>query len=167
VLTPEIQLAMQAAKPVMDLGDEVGARMAFRAAYDRLTDAARKAGTKPTWVVSLGHDPEGRINAVHQAQRLGRLTQDQAQQALVGLEYIAPPAPDGVAIAGLLTGKVSGSLNEDTHNRLMEIRDGLEQRRRENEEARRMEAIAERQRIDQRRDEALCALASLEQEKRA
>lgn len=42
VLTDEIQLALAAAKPVLDAGDKVGARMAFNSAYERLVGQARE-----------------------------------------------------------------------------------------------------------------------------
>lgn len=41
VLTDEIQLALAAAKPVLDAGDKIGARMAFISAYERFVGQSR------------------------------------------------------------------------------------------------------------------------------
>lgn len=82
--------------------DKVGARMMFKAAYDRLATMARMTDRKPQWQVSLGWDQEGRAPAIQQAVAAGRLTHDAAKQ------FLPAPAmtPDGQALAGLLTGKV-------------------------------------------------------------
>lgn len=73
VWTDEIAEAWGVARPVMAIGDEVGARLAFREAYTRLVRAARKAGAPVRWTASLGHDPEGRDRALREAARLGRI----------------------------------------------------------------------------------------------
>ncbi len=73
VWTDEIQAAWNVAKPIMDLGDKVGARMAFIAAYDRLVKEAREAGRLPSWSASLGWDQEQRKRALEQAVNDGRL----------------------------------------------------------------------------------------------
>jgi hypothetical protein len=52
VLTDEIQLALAAAKPVLDAGDKIGARMAFISAYERLVSQAREEA-KPVTGMSL------------------------------------------------------------------------------------------------------------------
>jgi hypothetical protein len=56
----------------MDMGDEVGARMAFKSAYDRLVAKAKETNTPVNWTASLGFDQERRVLAIEQAQRLGR-----------------------------------------------------------------------------------------------
>jgi hypothetical protein len=73
VWTEEITQAWGIAKAVMDLGDEVGARVAFRDAYNRITVEARRAGVPLRWVASLGLDPEGRAQALSHAEALGRM----------------------------------------------------------------------------------------------
>ncbi|MFS7082118.1 hypothetical protein ABMZ19_25175, partial [Escherichia coli] len=57
VMNDEIALAWGAAKPIFDLGDEVGARMAFKEVYERQVAAA----TGPAkWWPSLGTDQHKR-----------------------------------------------------------------------------------------------------------
>lgn len=67
VWTDEIAQAMGAARPVFDAGDEVGARMAFRAAYTRLVADARAGRYPARWRASLGHDPAQRQEALNEA----------------------------------------------------------------------------------------------------
>lgn len=74
VMTEEMAEAMGIAQPLLDEGDQVAARMAFKAAYERITDANKRAGVKPKWFPSLGHDKSGREAVLQQAVRLGRLT---------------------------------------------------------------------------------------------
>lgn len=103
VTTDEISLALVAARPILDAGDKIGARMAFISAYDRVVYEARRE-TKPVkWELSLGFDPKRRAVAVEKAVKLQRITQERAQLYLADLS-IAPVKADGLAIAGLLTG---------------------------------------------------------------
>lgn len=74
VWTDEIAQAWGIARPVMQLGDEVGARVAFRDAYNRLIGEAKHAGRAVHWMPSLGHDTERRHLALHEASILGRLS---------------------------------------------------------------------------------------------
>lgn len=77
VWTDEIANAWQVAVPVMEIGDEVGARVAFRDTYRRLVDAARLARRPVRWFASAGHDPARRRVALEQAVQLGRLPRDE------------------------------------------------------------------------------------------
>jgi hypothetical protein len=63
VLTDEIMNARAIAWNIYADGDEIGARMAFREAYER---EIKNAGT-PTWKVSLGFDTQRREEAIRQA----------------------------------------------------------------------------------------------------
>lgn len=103
VLTDEIQLALAAAKPVLDAGDKVGARMAFISAYERLIANARAEAAPTTWNVSLGHDPLRRVVAIESAVRMQLITEPAGNQYLADLR-IAPITTDGQAVAGLITG---------------------------------------------------------------
>ena len=85
VWTTEAAEAWAVAKPVLDLGDEVGARMAFREAYARLTEQARRTRQPASWFASLGHDPARRIAEVDKAVEQGRLTR---------ADYPQLPAPN-------------------------------------------------------------------------
>lgn len=84
VWTAEIAEAWGIAKPVFDLGDEVGARVAFRDAYNRLVAAARAACRAPAWTAALGFDTAGRAKAIAAAVERGLLPRS---------ELLALPAP--------------------------------------------------------------------------
>jgi hypothetical protein len=104
VTNDEIAEAMGMARPILDLGDEVGARMAFREAYARIVREARGRGVaNPRWWPSLGHDPGLRQTALSRAVERGLLT---GEQVAGFLPAPAPVTPQGAAIAGLLSGKV-------------------------------------------------------------
>lgn len=160
LLTPEIQQAAAAAAPIFDAGDDVGARMAFIAAYDRLVGAARQLAQPVAWTLSLGHDAERRVLAIESAQRLGRLPAPVAQQ-LLEQHHLAPISNDGQAIAGLITGDVVEA-SPDVRERLDEIRQGLRARQREREEARHQELQARRQAFEERRAETLETIEQLQ-----
>lgn len=70
VWTDEIQGAYGAAEPLLQEGDQIGARMAFLEAYKRAVGESR---TAPRWSVSLGHDVNGRRAVLERAVTLGRL----------------------------------------------------------------------------------------------
>ena len=93
VWTEEIAEAWGIAKPVFEGGDEVGARMAFRASYERLTADAKVAGIPAKWVVSQGHDPERRAIAVERAQVAGLLPAPVVEQFVPLLESRKEPEP--------------------------------------------------------------------------
>jgi hypothetical protein len=86
VWTAEAAEAMGICAPILSAGDEVGARMAFKEAYTRLVDAARRERRVPKWTPSLGHDPERRDKAIAAAVSAGQLTHN---------EFAALPAPRG------------------------------------------------------------------------
>ena len=96
VWTAETAQAWGVARPVLELGDDVGARMAFREAYGRMVDAARRARRPVEWLASLGFDPEQRQVAIAAGVAAGKLP----HTAMVAL-----PAPDG---ASMLVGDASG-----------------------------------------------------------
>ncbi|MDP9504539.1 hypothetical protein Q7O60_16200 [Pseudomonas protegens] len=106
VLTDEIQLALAAAKPILDGGDKIGARMAFIDAYQRFVSQAREDAKPVNWHVSVGFDANRRIQAVTKAMELKRIPLEHAQKYLADLS-VEPITEDGRAIAGLLTGTVT------------------------------------------------------------
>jgi len=63
-------------------GDPVGARMAFRAAYERLVEHAREKAIQPRWWATLGTDPAKRETAIRDAVAKGRLTVERARALL-------------------------------------------------------------------------------------
>lgn len=111
VLNDEIGEAMAIARPVMNAGDEVGARAAFREAYDRVVRRNRVNGAPVKWFPSLGHDLALRVDAIQLAVDRGLLTRSQASA------YLPSPMSEddkerGVVIAGLLTGTVAPMPND-------------------------------------------------------
>ncbi|QTH12491.1 hypothetical protein C4C32_18055 [Pseudomonas corrugata] len=106
VLTDEIQLALAAAKPVLDAGDKVGARMAFNSAYERFVGQAREETKPVNWHVSVGFDANRRIQAVTKAVEMKRIPQEHGRKYLADLS-VEPITEDGRAVVALLTGEVA------------------------------------------------------------
>lgn len=82
VWTTETAKAYWAAAALLDQGDKVGARMAFRDVYDREVSNARQAGTPTKWEATLGTDPYQREQAIKQAAELNRLGREHANTLL-------------------------------------------------------------------------------------
>lgn len=82
VITTEMADAMQVAYPLLNEGDKIGARMAFKEAYARIVLKNKNEGIAPKWFPSLGYDKAGREEVLKQAVQLGRLTQDHALSLL-------------------------------------------------------------------------------------
>ncbi|HEC1649724.1 TPA: hypothetical protein R1156_001639 [Yersinia enterocolitica] len=80
IWTNEIAQAWNIAQPIMQEGDKVGARMAFIAAYERLSKAAQGTGRTPEWSVSEGWDKETVKGAVEQAVTIGLLPKPKAEK---------------------------------------------------------------------------------------
>jgi hypothetical protein len=72
VWTAETAEAWDTARHVFALGDEVGARMAFREKYTTLVAAARAEGRPVEWQPSIGHDRDRVTDAIRAAAALGR-----------------------------------------------------------------------------------------------
>lgn len=84
VWTQETAEAFFAARAVLEKGDEVGARMAFKDRYNKLVQIAR-AHLKPAkWIVSPGRDKNQASVAVKEAVELGRLPNESAAPLLLG-----------------------------------------------------------------------------------
>ena len=106
VLTDEIQFALAAAKPVLDAGDKIGARMAFISAYERFVAQARGDVKPVNWHVSVGFDASRRTAAITKAVQMQRIPQERGQLYLADLS-VAPVTEDGRALVGLITGEVT------------------------------------------------------------
>lgn len=98
VITEQMGEAMQVARPLLNEGDRVAARMAFKDSYVRIVNDARDKKIKPKWFVSLGHDKEGRIQPIAEAVRCGKLLLESSLNLL---------SPDGKAQVLQLTGNVN------------------------------------------------------------
>lgn len=82
VWTDEMSRAFFAAKPLIDAGDDVAARMTFIETYQREITQARANKLPPNWWPSLGFDLDGRERALREAQTKGRLSHDQTLKLL-------------------------------------------------------------------------------------
>lgn len=98
IITREILEAKSVVQELYDAGDVIGARMGFRAAYDRII----KNASTPVWQVSAGDDKQLRIDAVRNAVAKGLLPPKTLDKYLLDA-----PGQDAGPIAGLLTGKVT------------------------------------------------------------
>lgn len=86
VWTQEMAKAWAIAKPILDAGDKIGARMAFIPAYERFVDQAKRESRTPHYEISVGWDANLRELAVQNAVTVGLLPPPPQQTAL--------PAPD-------------------------------------------------------------------------
>ena len=159
VLTDEIQLALGAARAVLDAGDKVGARMSFLSAYQRQVDTARREGRPVNWRLSPGFDQQRRLIAVEEAGRLGRLPAPVVQEYRAQLTH-EPVTQDGAAIAGLVTGRAAMP-SEDVRAKLQLVKAAVTESLVAKEQ-KRQAAIRERhERFERHRQEQLDALAAL------
>lgn len=97
VWSTEMAEAWAVASPLLDDGDRIGARMAFKGAYERLCEQNRAQGRPVVWELSRGWSGRDVQDVVSEAVRLGRLSQDQAVRYLTAVEYQQP-----VSVVGLL-----------------------------------------------------------------
>lgn len=87
VWTQEMAKAWAIAKPILDAGDKIGARMAFIPAYERFVEQAKRESRLPHYEISAGWDANMRELAVQNAVTAGLLPEPlQDTKAL--------PAPD-------------------------------------------------------------------------
>jgi hypothetical protein len=113
VWTTEMSEAFGICKSVLDAGDEVGARMAFKEAYQRLVGIARANQWAPQWNASLGFDKEQQGRALAEAVKLGRISQS-------GFLELAPPSREP---ALLLQGPTFGGAPAHVREKLLALRD--------------------------------------------
>lgn len=83
VWTDEMATAFGVARPLLNDGDAIAARMAFKAAYAAEVILSRSKALPVKWQVSLGYDKNDRVRAVSEAVAKHRITTD-AAMALVG-----------------------------------------------------------------------------------
>lgn len=115
VLNEDISAAIQSARPIYEEGDETGARMAFRSAYDRIT--RDKKGQPVTWWPSLGHDPMRREQALLEAASKGRLGNSQ----VVGL--LPPPKEAQLLLENVVSLVSSNGALTDSDKRKQKIQE--------------------------------------------
>lgn len=143
VWTEEMAQAYQIAFPLIQDGDLIGARMAFKSSYERLCSESSIISKPILWKVSIGYDKSQIKDIVYKAVEQGKLTSDQV------IKYIPAPKHAG-PIAGLLTGKVvdiNSKENKKIKGRLQGIKDQLSaiDKQHELDEQHRQEAEIEKQ----------------------
>jgi hypothetical protein len=82
VWTTEIAEAFSVCSSILDLGDEVGARMAFKDAYNRIVSESRLVGKPASWFPSLGWDANKRDVAINRAHVAGLIGAPQVKALL-------------------------------------------------------------------------------------
>lgn len=90
VWTAECAEAFALCQPVLSMGDEVGARMAFKEAYTRIVAQARGERRPAQWLTSAGWDAGRRTAAIGKAVRAGLLPAPAPTALLAGPDD-APP----------------------------------------------------------------------------
>ena len=81
-MTLEMQEAIAVASPLLEDGDNIAARMAFKETYERMVSKSRADRVPVRWSVSLGFDKQGREPAISEAVRKQRITIDHAIKLL-------------------------------------------------------------------------------------
>lgn len=115
VWTQETAEAFAICSTVLRAGDEVGARMAFKDAYNRLVTAARLAGKPAKWSASLGWDTSKREAAVAKAVSAGLLPAPAARAMLPNYSDGTPeqePCPAGLAMVKAELAKLQAGWKE-------------------------------------------------------
>ena len=97
VWTEEMAEACGVAMPLIQCGDMIAARMAFKESYAKLLAVSRDCGRQPVWSPSFGRSNAGRQSALELAVSAGRLTVEHANR--LGVDHIEPeklrlPAPE-------------------------------------------------------------------------
>ena len=87
VWTEEMAQAFAIASPLLADGDRIGARMAFKGAYERLSEQSRASGKPVRWTVSRGWNADNLESVVRDAVRLGRISPEQAREHVAAIEY--------------------------------------------------------------------------------
>lgn len=88
IWSSEAEQAYGACAPLLNAGDRVAARMAFKEVYARLIAAARDEGQPVKWIISLGHDIEQRKRVLAAGVEALQLSAEQAYELCPAL-----PAP--------------------------------------------------------------------------
>lgn len=115
VWTNECAQAWGMAAPVMDIGDEVGARMAFKEAYARLVAEARARREPASWEMSEGFDKDRRRAAILHAIEAGRIPAGRYP----AVEYAVPL---------LLGSSATVGMPEEVRQRLADLREQFSRR---------------------------------------
>lgn len=85
VWTTEMAQAFGVVVGLIDSGDKIAARMAFKETYMMQVGQARDAGAPVSWHVTLGHDIHGRESVLMAAVDKGRISYDKAREFVPAL----------------------------------------------------------------------------------
>ena len=94
VWTAEMSQAFGVVVSMIDAGEVIPARMAFKETYIRLVNQARDHGLRVEWSPTLGHDAAGREPALQKAVAAGRLSLETARAYFPLL-----PGPESAVLA--------------------------------------------------------------------
>ncbi|MBZ5486932.1 hypothetical protein HW452_05270 [Halomonas aquamarina] len=140
IWTQETAAAMGVARPIMEQGDKVGARMAFIAAYEREVGQAKAEGRAPEYTVSLGESKERRQEAISQGIKKGLLAAPKVKHLLPAPHGFKEPdeseCPEKKARAQANIDHLRSLLVDDSSSK-----QAAEKERRRQEEARRQQLI--------------------------
>lgn len=107
ILTQETLKAWEIADDLHD-GDKIGARFAFREAYNRLVAESRDQGKPVQWIPSMGSDPAGRLGVIEDAIHAGKISYEQALAIC--------PTHHFQALQDAIAGHPSNAITAATHN---------------------------------------------------
>lgn len=104
VWTDEIALAFGSARPLINEGDMIGARMAFKEVYTAELERARASRRPVKWNASLGWDATDRVRALSEAVLSKRIATDYALNLLAPVQQeellCQLPAPERKMLSG-------------------------------------------------------------------
>lgn len=119
VWTEETAAAFAHAMPLLEARDKVGARMAFKEAYEKSVRQSRLQASPARWIPSMGSDPERREIAVSAAVQAGKLPRE-------CLPSLLPAPRESSPLLGLLNGHVPAGLLEGPKDDVLRVRRHLE-----------------------------------------
>lgn len=172
VWSTEIAEAFAAASTLLKARDRVGARMAFKEAYERILRTAREQAKPVQWVPSPGTDPERRRMAITAAVEKGLIPQSSAVLLLPADSGTSPIVSllSGALPVGLLTASADDGATranlERVRSRLQELR-AKAAKEREEREAFELRLKAERQAKAEAAKREVAATVQAEIERRA
>jgi len=116
VWTEEMSKAFWVAYPLIESGEKVAARMAFKESYLRLVADARENRIPAKWTVSLGHDKDGRQPILAAAVQKGLITKSHACALIPDFESVDSVTPlledarsnDAMALAEQVIKRIGG-----------------------------------------------------------
>lgn len=114
VMTREMQRALYAVQGLINDGDEIAARMAFKETYSREVAQAKARGDAVEWQASVGWDATGRVAPLAAAVEKGRIPVE------IALQYVhGERAVDLLQLAGIKNHPMLGAPPSNDHVRAL------------------------------------------------